>query len=232
MSILRNIFQAIKGGASQAGEAIVDSNLIRILEQDIRDDGNAINKAKQSLTNLKSTEINLKRKLESLSQDISDYEGKAVSLLESGNEALATETAERIAEIETDYNETKTEYDVLAKEVTDLNKLIKNRAKNLEKNKRELEKVKTVGELQKASASINNNLASTGSTANSVRDSLARVKEKQQKWKDRQKAGEWMEDESQTSDLDQKLADAGVSGSATSSASSVLERLRSKNTGS
>ena len=59
MSILRSIFQAIKGGASEAGEAIVDSNLIRILEQDIRDDGKAINNAKQSLSNLKSTEYNL-----------------------------------------------------------------------------------------------------------------------------------------------------------------------------
>lgn len=225
MSILKNLIQAVKGGFSEAGEAIVDSNLIRILEQDIRDDGDAINKAKRSLTNLKSTEINLKRKLDSLAQDISDYESKTMELLDSGNEALAMETAERIAEIETDRNETKTEYDVLAKEVSDLNKLIKNRAKNLEKNKRELEKVKTVGELQKATASINKNFASTNSTGNSVKESLARVKEKQQKWKDRQQAGEWMEDESESSDLDKKLADAGL-GNTSSSASSVMERLK------
>lgn len=226
MSILKNLIQVVKGGFSEAGEAIVDSNLLRILEQDIRDDGDAINKAKGSLTNLKSTEINLKRKLNSLSQDIRDYEAKAVALLDSGNEALAMETAERIAEIETDFNETKTEYDVLAKEVSDLNKLIKNRVKNLEKNKRELEKVKTVGELQKVTASINKNFSSTSSTANSVRDSLARVKEKQQKWKDRQQAGEWMADESEASDLDKKLADAGVGESSKSSASSVMDRLK------
>jgi len=225
MSILKNLIQAIKGGANEAGEAIVDSNLTRILEQDIRDDSDAINKAKQSLTNLKSTEINLKRKLDSLRQDVSDYEAKAIELIQNNNEALAMETAERIAEIETDLSDTRSDYEGLAKEVKGLNTLIKNRVKNLEKNKRELEKVKTVGELQKATSSINKNFASSDSTGNRVKDSLARVKDKQQKWKDRQEAGEWMDDESVSSDLDSKLAKAGL-GEKASSAGSVLDRLK------
>ncbi|MBL4567239.1 MAG: PspA/IM30 family protein, partial [Porticoccus sp.] len=98
MSILRNILTAVRGGASEVGEAVVDANAMRILGQEIRDAEDAIGKAKQSLTNLKATEIKLKRELNTVHNDISDYESKAMKALEANNEALAVEVADRIAE--------------------------------------------------------------------------------------------------------------------------------------
>jgi len=171
MSILKDMFQALKGGVSEVGEAVVDGNLVRILEQDIREDSDAIIKAKQSLTKLKSTEIQLKRKYVSFVKDIEDYESKAMDALDGGKEDLAVEVAERIAELETDRDDTKAEYDQLAEEVNGLNRLIKNRVKNLEKCKRELEKIKTVEQLQKTTACINRNFASTKSSASMAFDS-------------------------------------------------------------
>ena len=102
MSILKDLFKAIKGGVSEVGESVVDANLVRILEQDIRDDSNAINKAKQSLTQLKGTEIGLKRKIDSLATDIADYEAKTVEALEAGKEELAIQVAEKIADLESE----------------------------------------------------------------------------------------------------------------------------------
>ena len=61
MSILKNILTAIRGGASEVGEAVVDANAMRILGQEIRDAETAITQAKQSLTGLKASEIKLKR---------------------------------------------------------------------------------------------------------------------------------------------------------------------------
>ncbi len=227
MSILKDMFQALKGGVSEVGEAVVDGNLVRILEQDIREDSDAINKAKQSLTNLKSTEIQLKRKFVSFETDIEDYETKAMNALDGGKEDLAVEVAERIAELETDRDDTKAEYDQLAEEVNGLNRLIKNRVKNLEKCKRELEKIKTVEQLQKTTACINRNFSSTKSSANRVQKSLERVRKKQQDWKDKQKAGDWMVEEDHSSDLDKKLSTAGI-GDIKSSGNDVLARLKAK----
>jgi phage shock protein A len=227
MSILKDMFQAIKGGVSEVGESIVDENLVRILEQDIREDETAINKAKQSLTTLKGTEITLKRSLDSTVKDIEDYETKAMQALDAGNEDLATEVAEKIAELETDRDDTNTEYQTLKKEVNGLNKLIKNRSKNLEKCKRELEKVKTVEQLQKTTASINKNFASATSSGNRVQASLQRAKAKQEKWKAEQEAGNWMAEEESTTDLDKKLAEAGI-GDSKSSKNDVLARLKAK----
>jgi phage shock protein A len=133
MSILRDMFTALKGAGSEAGEAIVDANAIRILEQEIREAEEAIHKARQSLTRLKSTEIRLKRDVNSLNADIADYEVKAVEALDAGKEDIAIKVADRIAEIETDRDEKSEEHSKLAAEVETINKMIKNRNKIIQK---------------------------------------------------------------------------------------------------
>lgn len=227
MGILRDIVKAIKGGASEVGEAIVDTQAIRIYEQEIREAETAIEKAKKSLTGLKATEIALKRKINTLETDIADYESKALAALNAGQEALAAEVAEHIAELEAERDETLAEYERLVQEVNGINAMIKQREKTIHKNKRELEKVKTVQELQKATSSISANIAATGSTEHRVSKALDRVKAKQQRYKDSMEAGEWMAQENSSSSLDAKLAASGIGASA-QTGNSVLERLKAK----
>lgn len=45
MNVLSKIFTAIRGGAREAGEAIVDANAVRIFEQEIADSKNHIKKS-------------------------------------------------------------------------------------------------------------------------------------------------------------------------------------------
>lgn len=227
MSILRDMFTALKGAGNEMGESIVDANAIRILEQEIREAEEAIHRARQSLTRLKSTEIRLKREVNSLNADIEDYEAKAVEALDVGNESVAMKVAERIAEIETDRDEKSAEHTKLAGEVEDINRMIKNRNKIIQKNKRELEKVRTIKELQKTTSSISTNIAATGSSQHRVAKALERVKNKQTDWKDQMAAGDWMENEESSDDLDKEIKAAGIGGSASKS-SSVMDRLKAK----
>ena len=48
MSILKKLFTAVRGGAREAGQAIVDANGIRIFEQEIADAQNALQRAKKA----------------------------------------------------------------------------------------------------------------------------------------------------------------------------------------
>ncbi|MFV2060270.1 MAG: PspA/IM30 family protein [Gammaproteobacteria bacterium] len=228
MSIFGDIITAIKGGANEVGESIVDSQAIRIYEQEIREAEIAIEKAKKSLTTLKTTEIGLKRKLNTLNDDISDYETKAMQALDSGKEDLATEVAGRIDELEQERNSINEEHGNLKKEVSSIYSLIKKREKVIQKNKRELEKVKTVQQLQNATNSISANIAATGSSEHRVSKALDRIKKKQQRTTDSMEAGEWMEEQDSSSDLDKKLKDSGIGGENTGGADSVLERLKAK----
>jgi len=225
MSVLKNIMSALRGGANEVGESIVDANAVRILEQEIRDAEIAISKAKGSLTKMKATEIQLKRDVSSLNIDISDYEQKTMQALSSGKEVLATEVAQKIAELEVDRDEKHSEQQALSAEIQKINTLIRSREKRIQKNKRELDKVKTIKELQRATESISTNVAATGSSDHRVSQALERVKKKQQNWQDQMEAGEWMDSENAGDSLDAKLAAEGI-GEKSGGASAVLERLK------
>ena len=228
MSVLRDLFTALRGGASEVGEAVIDANAVRILEQEIRDAETAIGKAKQSLTRMKGTEIRLKREIGVLDTDIADYEQKALAALNGGEEALATQVAERIAELESERSENGSEQASLEAEINRIHAMIKARERTIQKNKRELDKVRTVRELQRATESVSTNFAATGSSEHRVAKALERVKSKQQNWQDRMQAGDWMTEKDSGDDLDAKLRAKGIGGSGTPAASDVLARLKSK----
>lgn len=228
MGVLRDMMTAIRGGANEVGEAIVDANAIRILEQEIRDAENAITSAKQSLTRMKSAEIKLKREITTLDTDIRDYEQKAITALNAGEDTLAAEVAERIAELEEEKNEKSTERSSLDTEVQKIHSMIKARERTIQKNKRELEKVRTMEELQRATTSVSKNFAATGSSSHRVAKALDRVKSRQQSWQDRMEAGEWMEEQESSDDIDAKLRAKGIGASSSSGASDVLARLKAK----
>ena len=231
MGVLRDMFTALRGGANEVGEAIVDANAIRILEQEIRDAETAIGSAKQSLTRMKSSEIKLKREIATLDADVADYERKAVAALNAGEEALAAEVAERIAEFEAERGEKAGEQSALDAEVHKIHAMIKARERTIQKNKRELDKVRTVQELQRATESVSKNFAATGSSQHRVSQALERVKSKQQSWQDRMQAGEWLEGQEAGSDIDAKLRAKGIGAPAGSGANDVLARLKAKQAG-
>ncbi|MDE0419918.1 MAG: PspA/IM30 family protein [Gammaproteobacteria bacterium] len=228
MSVLRDLFTALRGGASEVGEAVIDANAVRILEQEIRDAEAAIGKAKQSLTRMKGTEIRLKREIGVIDSDIADYEQKAMAALNGGEEALATEVAERIAELETDRNDKGSEQATLDAEINKIHAMIKARERTIQKNKRELDKVRTVRELQRATESVSTNFAATGSSEHRVAKALERVKAKQQNWQDRMQAGEWMAEKETGDDLDARLQAKGIGDGGSPAASDVLARLKAK----
>ncbi len=231
MSVLKDLMQAIKGGANELGEAVVDANAVRILEQEIRDAETAIGSAKQSLTRMKSSEIRLKRDLSTLSADVADYEQKAIAALNAGEEALAAEVADRIAEVEGEREDKAGEQVALNAEVNKIHAMIKARERTIQKNKRELDKVRTVRELQRATESISRNFAATGSKGHRVSQALDRVKAKQQNWQDRMEAGDWLEAQENVDDIDAKLKAKGIGGSGTGAGSDVLARLKARQAG-
>ncbi len=231
MSVLKDLMQAIKGGANELGEAVVDANAVRILEQEIRDAETAIGSAKQSLTRMKSSEIRLKRDLSTLSADVADYEQKAIAALNAGEEALAAEVADRIAEVEGEREDKAGEQATLNAEVNKIHAMIKARERTIQKNKRELDKVRTVRELQRATESISRNFAATGSKGHRVSQALDRVKAKQQNWQDRMEAGDWLEAQENVDDIDAKLKAKGIGSSGTAAGSDVLARLKARQAG-
>jgi len=227
MSLLKKIFTAIRGGAREVGEAIVDVNSVRILEQEIQDADEHLNKAKQDLTSVMAKEMQANREMERYKKDIEQYEGYAMQALEKGDETLAIEIAEKIAGLEAElstHSETKTTF---SSHATRLRELVKKTERQLGEYKRQLVMVKTTESVQKATSTITDNFTSSNSKLLSATESLERIKKKQQDFDDRMKAAETLEQETSGASLEEKMRNSGIGGQA-HSASSVLSRLKSQ----
>jgi len=227
MSLMKKIFTAIRGGAREAGEAIVDANSIRILEQEIKDAEHHVAKARQDLTAVMAKEMQANREIEGLQKQISEYEGYAINALNKSDESLATEIAEKIAGLEaelTAQQEIKTSFSANAER---LKELLKKTERQLAEYKRQLVMVKTTDSVQKATSAISDNFTNSNSKMMSATESLERIRAKQKEFDDKLKAAEALDAEDSDASLEAKMKQAGI-GPQTTSASSVLERIRAK----
>ncbi len=227
MSILKDLFAAIKGNINTAGEAIVDSQAMTILEQEIREAKEGIAKATVNIRNLKAQAIRFDKKNAELAEDIAEYSTKAKGALDQGNEDLARKVAVKIAEL----TDEKVDVEAQALELNDqtdrLYKIVKEREASIEKNKIELEKLKTYEQVQKTQVAVAAAMPTNDSGAKRVQRAMERVKERQEEVENKMDANVWLADLEQGADLDRELSDAGLS-SAGTSADDILERLKSK----
>ena len=224
MGIFRDIVTAIKGGASEVGEAIVDSQAMRILEQEIREAQNGIQKAKQSLSKLKAQEISLAKELSIVNADIDRYTDKAKQALEKDRD-LALKIAEKVQEL----NERKVELDdqknSLESQVNKIYKVIQQREKQIEKNKIELQKAKTYADLQKTQQAVRAAMLTGDSNARRVKRAMDRVKKQQAETENQMDADQWLADMEKGADLDAEISAAGLGDSKSSSAEDFLASL-------
>lgn len=227
MSIFKKIITAVRGGASEAGEAIVDANSTRIFEQEIRDSEKHITIAKRDLTEVMAKQMQAARELAQLQASIKEHEGYAVQALEMGNEELALEVAQKISELETSALEQQTANESFLNSSDRLKELIKKSERQLSDYKRQLSMVKTTQSVQKATSAIADNFTASNSKLLNAKDSLERIKKKQALFDDKLKAAEELEAQTPDNSLKSKLQDAGI-GAKQASAQSILDRLKNK----
>ena len=102
MSIWSKLFTLCRAGAHEAAAAVVDANALRILDQEIRDADTAQGKARDDLAALVARRRILEKEVESFRDQVAKYEGSARAALAKGDEDLAREVAQRIADLETE----------------------------------------------------------------------------------------------------------------------------------
>lgn len=224
MSIIGDIFTAVRGGASEVGEAIVSSQDMRILEQEIREADKAIGDAKISLSNLKAREINYAHKIEDCDVDIADYMDNAKEALSKDNRELAIEIANKIATLRDERTSLETQRNELKQQVEKIYKIIKNREQEIEKKKNEIEKIKTYEELQRTQSVMASSLPTNDSSDKRVKRAMERVQKRQAATENRMEADQWLADMESGDDLDSKISAAGIGRSGTS-ADDILAEL-------
>lgn len=225
MSIFKKLMTAVRGGATEVGEAIVDTQAIRILEQEVRDSKKALDDAKTNLTAIMAEKMGIDRKVKDLGTKIKEHEGYAIQAMSKGDEGLAMDIAEKIAEFEHELNIQQGILDGYNSKVATLKKMIRQTERNIQAMDREISVVKTTEKVQKANELASAKFSGSTSALNSATDSLERIKARQQKREDQAAAALELESEERGDDLQDRLKSAGIVDSGSSGAS-ILERLR------
>ncbi|WP_419174266.1 PspA/IM30 family protein [Desulfosediminicola sp.] len=225
---LKRLWTALKGGVNEGLETAADSQAIRILEQEMREAKEELQKCDQSLTTIMAKRKMAENKCASLAKDIETYTTHAIQASESGNDELAVECAERVGQLE---EELATEQEILNGFNTSEQTLKANIAKaktNVRRMEQQVDQVRATESVQKAQASISSRHLGADSKVKTAVNSLERIKQKQaQRAAELEAAQELASDESGAS-LDAKLKAAGISGPGTKSGSDKLAELLAK----
>ena len=95
-NVLQKLMTAMRGSVNELGEAVVDKQGNRILEQELRDSEQELKQAKQELASLMAEVASLSRQINTEEEQIGKREADAGKALNAGQEDLAREVAERI----------------------------------------------------------------------------------------------------------------------------------------
>ena len=230
MSIWAKVATAVRGGVSEAGEAIVDNQALRILDQEIRDADNELVKSKEALTGIIAKRKLADKKVASLKSSLSEYEGYAMQALEKGDEGLAAEIAEKIAGLETELLGEESLATSFADSESQLRKTVAQTEASLKRLTQQVDTVKATEIVQKSQAAVAARHSGAGSSMRSAVDSLERLKTKQAERAAKFEAASELAASTEEVSLDAKLKAAGiVDGGA--SGGDVLARLKAKRSG-
>ncbi|ROS01802.1 phage shock protein A (PspA) family protein [Sinobacterium caligoides] len=225
MSIWAKMMTALRGGVNEAGEAIVDTQALRILDQEVREASEELHESKGSLAEIMAHQKLAEEKCKDYSRQIEQFEGYALKALEKGDEPLAREVAEKIADIE---NQLKQEKDVETGYAASANKLrqaIKQAERNIKRLKQQVDTVKATENVQRAQVAVADRYSGSQSKMRTAMDSLERIKEKQALKEAQLSAASELAEDASGDSLQEKLDEAGIT-STTRNADDILARIK------
>ena len=230
MNVWAKMMTALRGGVNEAGEAIIDTQALRILDQELRDAAEELRQSKDSLAAIIAREKLAGEKAERLTKKIEEHEGYAIKALEKSDEKLAHEIAEKIAQLET---ERKTEEDSGAgfgASANDLRSAIQDAERDIERMKQQIDTVKATDSVQRAQAAVSERHSGSNSKLRTAMDSLDRIKERQDLRAAQMSAAREIAQDTGDHSLENRMEKAGIKAQA-KSADDVLARLRQKQEG-
>ena len=226
MNIWSKMITALRGGVNEAGEAVIDAQALRILDQEIRDASEELNKSRDGLASIIAQQKLAEENVNTLKADIKKNEGFILTALEKKDNELAEEVAIRVANYE---NKLESETDAAKRfkaQADTLRESINTAEMQIKQLKQQTETVKATEAVQRAQKVVAQRHNGSNSKLRTALDSLDRIKENQKLTDAKMSAAQEMAQESSGTSLDQKLEKAGITGA--TKAQDVLERIKAK----
>ncbi|WP_347902273.1 PspA/IM30 family protein [Pseudomonas purpurea] len=224
-SIWSKLFTALRGGASEVGEAIADQQALRILDQEIRDADNALANAKRELVSIMAKHKLSAERVSQFNAKIKDLESKAMAAIQANREDLALEVAEAISTLTNDLDAEQKQATEFGAYADKMRKDITKAEARIKSLRQQVDMAKARESVQKAQVSAS--IASGGANGKleTAVGTLNRLQAKQEQRAAELEAHEELADASVGNDLERKLREAGITPDQ-GSANAILERLK------
>ena len=226
MSVWKKLVTAVKGGATEAAQAVADSQAIRILEQEIREAKEELRKSDHARTQILAKCKLSQQKVDSFSASIAEYEAHARKAVETDRQ-LALDCAQKVSDLKAEQEQEQQYLDQFKQSEKQLAQNIQQAKANLRRLEQQVDMVKATESVHKAQVAVSSRHMGANSKMKTATESLSRIQEKQKLRTAELQAAEELAAEESTSDLEKRLSEAGIKGGK-SSADDELSRILGK----
>ncbi|TFG46880.1 MAG: PspA/IM30 family protein [Dehalococcoidia bacterium] len=207
---LRKLWTALRGAANNGIESAVDTQSIRILDQELREAKKELRLCDENLTKIMAKRKMAEKKVNALNADIETYTNHAISASEKGDEALAIECAERVADHEANLETEQSLLDGYLSSEASLKDNIAKAKTSVRRMEQQIDQVKATESVQKAQVAVSTRHMGANSKVKTALDSLERIKAKQEQRSAELAAADERANEENDTSLDAKLKAAGI----------------------
>ena len=225
MNVVSKIITALRGGVTEAGEAVVDTQALRILDQEIRDADAELKQSRDGLASIIARQKLAEEKVARLKGSIEEHEGYALKALEQGDESLALDVAAKIASFEGTLAGEEESAHGFAASADELRAAIRGAESDVRHMKQQVDVVRATENVQRAQAAVSERHGGANTKLRTAMDSLERIKERQSLRAAQVAAARELGGERDGRSLDARLEAAGIK-PADASADAVLARLK------
>ena len=227
--MLKNIWAIIRRIFFRSGEAIVDKNIVSLMEQQINDTKDKIRSSEQKLVDITASRNLVKKDIEVITKELSELESNIRQLLSrpeaERNNDLAERLAQKFAEKENQLNRLKEDLSTKEQTISKTKSAIQTTKSKLADFENRKDSVQANKALIEASASIASTTAGADSSLADLEESITRTENKQRHDLARFEAADQMDAENSGKSLEDEMIKEGLKSGGTTS-SSVLERFK------
>ena len=224
--MFKTLFLLIRGSAASAAEELADRNALLILDQQMREAGAAIERAKRALALAIAQDGAEAKRLDAAIARIADLEVRVKAALEAGNEGIAREGAEAIAALEAERDAAQAARTLFASEIARLRALVtqaEQRLTALDRGRRVARAAESVRSMRKTPIEEGRPNESTLSEAEAT---LQRLRERQAESMAADDALAQLDPAMNPTDVAERMAAQGFGPRLKTTADDVLARLR------
>ncbi|WP_416305418.1 PspA/IM30 family protein [Neptunicella sp. SCSIO 80796] len=226
MSVWRKLVTAVKGGVTEAAEAVADSQALRILDQEIREAKEELRRSDHARTQILAKCKLAQQKVDSLQSSISQYEEHARKAVDTDRQ-LALDCAQKVADLKAELGTEQQYLDQFKQSEKQLAENISQAKNNLRRLEQQVDMVKATESVQKAQVAVSSRHMGANSKMKTATESLQRIQDKQNMRNAELQAAQELAADESTDDLEKRLANAGIKGGETS-ADDELSRILGK----